>query len=188
LKLGGEDAEIFRNRKGIFSINIQTVSDANLKIRDIVARWPGSTHDQTIFNNSNLKRKFENRHFNNYILLGDSGYANKRYLLTPFANPQTRGQNLYNESLIRTRNTVERQYGLWKRRFPVLQKGMAQDPQAILNIIVATAVLHNIAIDMREPAPAEGADELEEVELNPVENEQDYTYRNLLVNQSFSNL
>jgi len=187
--LGGEDAEIFRNRKGTFSINVQTVSDANLKICDIVARWPGSTHDQTIFNNSLLKRKFEDGNFNNFVLLGDSGYANSRYLLTPFGDLQTRPQNVYNESHIRTRNTVERQYGLWKRRFPVLSKGMSQNVEAVLNIIVATAVLHNIAIDMREPEPPQPAEE-EEEEINQILNaenvNQDFTYRDLLVAEHFS--
>lgn len=55
---GGDDAEIFRTRKQFFGLNVQTVADSDLKIRDIVARWPGSCHDQTIFNNSRLKRRF----------------------------------------------------------------------------------------------------------------------------------
>ena len=35
---GGENAELFRNRKGFFSINTQVVVDASMKIVDIVAR------------------------------------------------------------------------------------------------------------------------------------------------------
>lgn len=77
LILGGEVAENFRNRKGYFSINVQTVSDANMRILDIVARWPGSTHDQTIFNNCTLKHRLEIGQFRNGILLGDGGYQNK---------------------------------------------------------------------------------------------------------------
>lgn len=46
--LGGSNGEIFRNRKGYFSLNVQTMCDSNLKIMDIVARWPGSSHDSTI--------------------------------------------------------------------------------------------------------------------------------------------
>lgn len=49
---GGEHAEIFRNRKSYFSVNVQVVCDSTLMIRDIVARWPGSTHDSTMFNSS----------------------------------------------------------------------------------------------------------------------------------------
>ena len=35
-----------------------------MRIIDIVARWPGSTHDQLIFNNSALKHRFEEGEFN----------------------------------------------------------------------------------------------------------------------------
>ncbi|GBN43185.1 hypothetical protein AVEN_76771-1, partial [Araneus ventricosus] len=51
---GGDLAEVFRCRKGYFSLNVQTISDASLRIRDIVACWPGSTHDSTDFDNSPL--------------------------------------------------------------------------------------------------------------------------------------
>lgn len=37
--IGGRDAEIYRCRKGYFALNVQTVCDAQLKIRNIVARW-----------------------------------------------------------------------------------------------------------------------------------------------------
>ncbi|CAL1264792.1 unnamed protein product [Larinioides sclopetarius] len=46
---GGELAKVFRCRKGYFSLNVQTISDASLYIQDIVACWLGSTHDSTVF-------------------------------------------------------------------------------------------------------------------------------------------
>ena len=49
---GGDNAELFRNRKGYFSINVQAIVDSACKFTDIVVRWPGSTHDATMFNNS----------------------------------------------------------------------------------------------------------------------------------------
>lgn len=150
--VGGEDAERFRNRKGYFSINVQTLSDAHMKIQNIVARWPGSVHDSTIFENSRLKAQMETM-FRNSFILGDSGYAVENYLMTPLANPTTRAENLYNESLIRTRNVVERSYGIWKRRFPCLSMGIRTKIETTLKIIVATAILHNIAIDMNVENP-----------------------------------
>lgn len=71
--IGGEDPEIFRNRKSYFSVNTQILCDSNLKILDIVADWPGSTHDVTIFNSSRIKARFENGEFNNGIILGKGG-------------------------------------------------------------------------------------------------------------------
>ncbi|KAJ8912531.1 hypothetical protein NQ315_014475 [Exocentrus adspersus] len=92
---------------------------------------------------------------------GDSGYGLRRFLLTPLLNPQTRGDQLYNESHIRTRNIIERVNGILKRRFPVLAYGFRCNVENVLPIIVATTVLYNKARRMGEdePPPAEGIDE-----------------------------
>ncbi|KOB76768.1 Uncharacterized protein OBRU01_05136, partial [Operophtera brumata] len=79
----GDNAELYRNRKDVFSINTQVVADADLKIRDIVARWPGSVHDSTIFSNSRVKFLMDSQQLGSCCLLGDRGYALKKYLLTP---------------------------------------------------------------------------------------------------------
>lgn len=61
---------MYRNRKSFFSINVQCLTDANLKFLDVVARWPGSVHDSTIFNNSVIKAKFEDGHFPGCVIIG----------------------------------------------------------------------------------------------------------------------
>lgn len=150
---GGENAEDYRGRKGYFSFNVQTVANYDLKIMDIVCRWPGSAHDQTIFNNSSLKARFERGDMGNRILLGDSGYAASNHILTPVAIPRTRAEHLYNEAHIRTRNVVERSYGVWKRRFPVLAQGIRLNTDRVEAVVIACAVLHNIAVEMNEVLP-----------------------------------
>lgn len=152
---GGEQAELFRNRKGYFSINVQAVCDADLIIRDIVARWPGSVHDMTIFNDSILRARLENNEFRHYILLGDNGYACKRYLLTPLLNPISPSEIRYNNSQIKTRNTIERTFGVLKRRFPCLSIGMRIKVEKTLEVIVATSVLHNICRQVGDQLPAD---------------------------------
>lgn len=129
------------------------VCDANLYIKDIVARWPGSTHDQTIFNNSFLKARFENNEFGNSIMLGDSGYALKKYLITPLANPTVNQEQVFNESQIRTRNPIERLFGVLKRRFPILSLGIRLSLDSAKLVIIACAVLHNIELSLNEPDP-----------------------------------
>mgnify|MGYP002066425034 CR=1 FL=1 len=59
--------EQYRNRKGYFSLNVQVVGDADLLIRNIVARWPGSTHDARIFNECKLHDKLENNRMNGFF-------------------------------------------------------------------------------------------------------------------------
>lgn len=36
-------------------MNVQGVCDAELMFQNVVARWPGSAHDATIFNSSELR-------------------------------------------------------------------------------------------------------------------------------------
>lgn len=160
---GGNDAENYRNRKGWFSLNVQAVCSAEQKIINVVARWPGASHDQTIFNNSRLKMRLQRGDFSTFILVGDSGYRNTMYLATPYSSCPTDVHHLYNESQIRTRNVIERTFGLWKRRFPILSMGMRMKLNTVQNVIVACAVLHNIAIDGRDilpPVPIENFEEI----------------------------
>jgi hypothetical protein len=128
------------------------------------------------------------------MLVGDSGYQLKPYLMTKLQRVQTAAENLYNESQIRTRNVVERQYGVWKRRFPVLQIGMRLKIATVLNIIVATAVLHNLALIENEEIPEEWLEGIEdeenlENEGPPIlENENAAQVRRLIINEHFARL
>ncbi|CAH1976000.1 unnamed protein product [Acanthoscelides obtectus] len=83
--------------------------------------------------------------------------------MTPFLSPQTIGQQNYNRAHIATRNTVERQYGVLKRRFPVLATGLRLKLENSINVILACSVLHNICIDKNEDVPP--------VEVENIEND-----------------
>ncbi|KAG0418221.1 hypothetical protein HPB47_005028 [Ixodes persulcatus] len=83
---GGDDAEVFRNRKGVFSINVQAVTGPQLQFYDVVVSWPGSVHDSRIFDNSRVRVLYEERRVPG-VLLGDMGYACFFFLMTPLADP-----------------------------------------------------------------------------------------------------
>lgn len=184
-----------------------------MKIIDIVARWPGSAHDATIFQNSRLRYRLEDEEFHMGLILGDNGYANTNYLLTPLLHPITAAETRYNNIHIRTRNIVERVFGVWKRRFPVLSLGMSYSLplvtltttpsvsfsvttgmrvmiETVQAIIVATAILHNMARDNNEEQPPDCADLNEEIgnnNENQVEIGRGDNYvRQRLINEYFS--
>ena len=77
--------KFFKTEKVFFLINVQAVCDPNILITNIVCRWPGSTHDSRIFDNSALCSKFENNLIDG-LLLGDGGYPCRHYLMTPVNN------------------------------------------------------------------------------------------------------
>lgn len=68
-------------------------------------------------------------------------------------NTNTNAERLYNEAHIRTRVKIENLFGVWKRRFPILAYGCRLKLDTTLTVIVATAVLHNIARRQHEPEP-----------------------------------
>lgn len=182
--IGGENAEYFRNRKGFFSLNVQVIGDPELYIRDIVARWPGSTHDQTIFSNSYIRSRFESGEFGNSVLIGDSGYSVRNYMMTPIHSPRSDGERLFNEAHVRSRNCIERLFGVWKRRFPVLALGIRLKLETTKSLIEACAVLHNIAVEMREAYPIDDPTlsyELEEIPETNIVNTEPHNVREQFV-------
>jgi hypothetical protein len=58
------------------------------------SRWPGASHDSFIFKHSDVWSAFEEGRFKGYIL-GDSGYGSRRWLLTPYANPDNDSKKRY---------------------------------------------------------------------------------------------
>lgn len=151
---GGDNAERYRCRKGFMSLNVQAVSDAKLRFTNIVCSWPGSTHDARIFENSRIYTKLQQGGYSGH-LLGDSAYPCTQFLLTPVLNPRNGKEERYNAAHTRTRNTVERAFGVWKRRFGILSIPIQTKLTTTKLIIMACAVLHNIAISRRYPLLAD---------------------------------
>ncbi|KAL4103612.1 hypothetical protein QTP88_018973 [Uroleucon formosanum] len=135
-KVAGDYAQLYINRKGFYSINVQVICDANCHILHVIAHWRGSAHDSRIWNKSLIKEQFENGSING-ILLGDSGYACTPYMLTPILNPQ---------------NDVERQYNYTHIRqcFRCLLRGMTMSLENTKVAIVALSVLHNMKLHSKK--------------------------------------
>lgn len=55
---------------------------------------------------------------------------------------------------IKTRNVIERFFGVWKRRFSVMAVGLREQLIRVFPIITATLVLHNIARRFGDEVPS----------------------------------
>ena len=118
-------------------------------------RWPGSTHDSTIWQLSGVKSTIEDyvkRKGANYKgwLLGDSGYAQREIMMVPLLDADcelTAQEKRYNEAHKKCRCTVERAIGVLKSRFRCLCRntggGIQYKESTACNIIVSCFVLHN---------------------------------------------
>ncbi|VDI44044.1 Hypothetical predicted protein, partial [Mytilus galloprovincialis] len=100
---------------------LQVVGDTIGKFTNINANWPGSSHDSHIFRTSQVCTYMEeNDGWANGVLLGDSGYPCRPFLMTPYLNPVLDHQKKYNKCHCSTRSVIERTFGRLKRRFHIL--------------------------------------------------------------------
>lgn len=167
---GGDNVEMYRCRKGFYSLNVQGICDSDLKFTHVIASWPGSAHDARIFDNSNVCHNLQQGNYRGLYLLGDSGYPCREYLLTPLLVARTEKEEHYNASHTSTRNCIERAFGVLKKRFACLSIPLRTKLRNTKRIIMACAVLHNIAISRRVPLLDEF--EIEEEAMELVEDEE----------------
>lgn len=125
----------------------------DMRIQNVVTRWPGGTEVNHIFNSSQAKNRFESGEFNDGLILGGSNYRLSNKLLTPITKPVSLTDELYNAAHIHTQNVVERCVRLLQSRFPLLMRCLRCDIKLTQRIIVAATILHNIAIENGDDEP-----------------------------------
>jgi len=177
------------------------VCNANLSFTNFVCKWHGSVHDSAAFNSSNLQMHMESGGGRNGWLLGDRGYGIQpyltMYLMTVFNDPipTTAPQRKYQKAHTKTRNMIERAFGLWKTRFRCLDSSdgpLQFTPSHCCTIITATAVLHNMCIFDKTPLPDNADDPPQQLdvvpdprELIPDSNAAGTSVRDRLINDVF---
>jgi hypothetical protein len=149
----------FNCRKNFWAINCQVVCNDEFLILDLDCDWPGRTHDARIWAWSDVRKYLEGGVAPVvYYLAGDSAYPISPVLMKPYNNREAADDalsRLFNSRLsaIRTRMS-ENVFARWKGMFPILRMLRAHYHHAKI-IIVATAILHNIAIKFGEVEPEE---------------------------------
>ena len=110
------------------------VAGSEHEIYAISSNCPGSWHDNQVFESSDLFIKLHDegwRPFPGALILADSAYRGTHsFLATPFLEGSVgndRRKRAYNDAFKTVRCSVERTIGIWKRRFPVLNKLRIQD-------------------------------------------------------------
>eukprot|EP00918_Siedleckia_nematoides_P075198 GHVU01164552.1.p1 GENE.GHVU01164552.1~~GHVU01164552.1.p1 ORF type:complete len:232 (+),score=16.77 GHVU01164552.1:709-1404(+) len=138
------DQHQYFNRKGVRTLNVQATCDLAGYFTSVLVKYAGSTHDSFILQRSAIWTHLEVRRRPG-ILLGDSGYPTKPWLLTPYPYPPTgRRQRLYNKRFCGGRVIIENVFGRVKRRFGILKGGLRIRHDRIPVAITACFVLHNI--------------------------------------------
>ncbi|KAJ1216208.1 hypothetical protein NDU88_003814 [Pleurodeles waltl] len=169
--------QVYRNLKRYHSMNVQMVCLADQYISQVNAMFPGSVHDAYILRNSSIPDMMGQIQRHRVWLLGDSGYHNMSWLLTPVRNPRTRAEERYNESHGQTRRVIERTFGLLKARFRCLHMtgcSLFYSPKKVCQIIIACSLLHNLALRRQVPFLQEnGPDDGGVADVEPVDSDEE---------------
>ncbi|CAG9094750.1 unnamed protein product [Plutella xylostella] len=141
--------ERYFNRKHYHSRNVMIICDADLNILCVDASFGGASHDSHVWNQHPVKEHLINlqRTGERVALLGDSGYAQREYMMTPIVDaPAGSPEEYYTQKHCTARNTVERAIGVIKARWRCLlgHRVLHYHPDKAASIIHACVVLHNM--------------------------------------------
>lgn len=103
-----------------------------------------------------IGKEFEN---SNEVILGDSGYPLRSWLLVPYLNPKTDAQKRFNYAHSKGRTKIEHAFGQLKRRFRICYSTCELDTEAVPDALLSCFLLHNIATKMRLPEINEDIDD-----------------------------
>ena len=105
--------DIYVNRKGFHSINIQAICDHEFHFINVVVKWPGCTHDAFIWRQSGINQKITTGEIETVHgwFLGDSTYGLRQNLMTPITSPIT--PRRYNRAFLKLAKplSVPSEYG-----------------------------------------------------------------------------
>ncbi|XP_004212115.1 putative nuclease HARBI1 [Hydra vulgaris] len=110
---------------------------------------PGRWHDSHVIRNSNLWNKFENGEipFNGNVILADSAYPCRECLIPHFPGDPDGTQKRFNIAYRKTRNTIERCFGIVKNRFYALKTGIRlHKVEDASKLIMCGFVIHNLCL------------------------------------------
>ena len=151
-------SRIHVNRKGYHSIIMQPVVDCNYLYRDLVIGWPESVHDARAFSNSSIFKKGNQGNLFpddltaelqgvalSPFIVADPVYPLWPWVLKGFLRSDNQPrERVFNYRFSRVRMTVENTFSRWKGRFVRFRKYVDVEVPALVNVILASCILHNI--------------------------------------------
>lgn len=163
------DAPDYSGRKYGYSLSVMIICDDQRLIRQYLAGWPGSTHDNRIYKHTQLYQFAEQHFTDQQYLLGDSAFENGQHLVSAYRCPQgqalNRERTVFNHAMSKPRVISEHTIGILKGRFPWLRSIrmiITEDRNSlrrILQYIDTCIILHNLLTKQHEPTLQEWIDD-----------------------------
>uniref|UniRef100_A0A2N9HZJ8 DDE Tnp4 domain-containing protein n=1 Tax=Fagus sylvatica TaxID=28930 RepID=A0A2N9HZJ8_FAGSY len=163
----------FRGRKDGTTQNVLAAITFDLKFCYVLAGWEGSAHDSRVLDDA-LHRSRGLKISEGKYYLGDAGYGNKIGILSPYRkvryhlqefsdHPPENAQELFNLRHSSLRTTIERGFGVLKKRFRVLGAEPFWSFETQVEVVLACCVLHNhiVGVDPDDPIMGDTTSEVD---------------------------
>ena len=144
----------FFSRKGFFAINVQVIVDRYKRViyKSILCR--GAEHDSSAFKASDIYRLLMEKRTllekEGLYFIGDSAYALRSYLITPYDNAiHGEGEDDFNFYHSSSRIVVECAFGEIDMRWGIFWRPLKFTLERNATVIDAALRLHNFIIDSR---------------------------------------
>ena len=171
---GREPNKEYHNFKNFYSIVLMAMVDAHYRFIWASCGFPGNSHDSLIFQSTNLyseivngngipnMSKKESGADISPLILGDSAFPFKTWLMKPFTNAVlSDAQSYFNYRLSRARMVTEGAYGRLKGRWRVLIRKCESKKDTTKKMTLACLVLHNLCIDLDDSVSNQWTEEFE---------------------------
>lgn len=141
----------FYSRKGYYAINTQVIVDKQKRVLWFAIKSKGSEHDSSAFKVTSLYHNLVKSHQwyidHGFYLIGDSAYAQRPFLITPYDNakPGTK-KDAFNFHLSSCRIYVECAFGEMYKRWGILWRPLSFKLCNSIRIIESIFRLHNMII------------------------------------------
>nr|XP_023680715.1 putative nuclease HARBI1 isoform X2 [Paramormyrops kingsleyae] len=124
----------------------------------VETQWPGSTSEQSIWENSKICQQFKSGKHGHSLLVGANCYSLSKHVLPPLSRASNPASVHYDESHFKIQSIIQKTFGALKMRFQCLENlGHIQKDVShkTAEVIHACCVLHNIAKKFSVPLPGE---------------------------------
>ena len=150
----------FCGRYHCFGVAYQCIVDAECKFLWANGNAPGSMHDSSAFQQSELFECLNKQGlFGKYRIADDGAYADCEWMLTPWPEPRSgklaSDKDAFNWVNSTHRQVVERAFGMLVGRWLVLEHELRIPVSRVLPVVEACMKLQNLGIDRRQAAPAD---------------------------------
>jgi len=161
-KDGVDNVGGYWSRKGFFAVNVQVIVDKKKMVLFRSIKCRGAEHDSTAFKASSLYDVLiskANWLMNNGLyFIGDSAYALRSFILTPYDNANhASSEDDFNFHHSSARIYVECAFGEIDQRWGIFWKPLKFSLKHNVAVIDAALRLHNFIVDFREKYEKESA-------------------------------